>query len=279
MSESPSTAGNAERGLKHHRIVIIGAGPGGICIAIKLLEAGYDDFVILEKAAGVGGTWWHNRYPGAACDVPSHLYSFGFEIKRDWSSPYAQAPEILQYMQMCADKYDVISHVRLNVGVSSASWQENSNAWLVEANSGERFMAEVLVAAQGMFNEPLWPQIPGVGNFAGSMFHTARWEHDQDLEGQRVGVIGSAASAVQCLPEVAKIARHLTLFQRTPNWVLPKKDRPYSVEKLHHFKNAPDAVEQKSRTLVARIRRFCFARRRGTLPRCCRIRLSQYRAG
>ena len=226
------------------RILIIGAGPGGICMGVKLLEAGFDDFIILEKAPGVGGTWWYNRYPGAACDVPSHLYSFSFEIKRDWSCPYAAAPEILDYMEMCASKYGVIPHVCLNTTVTGAVWMDEASRWRVETATGEIFEGDVLVAAQGMFNEPSWPKLPGLDSFGGTLFHTARWNHDHDLSGERVGVVGSAASAVQCVPEIASKARRLTLFQRTPNWVLPKKDRPYSPEKLAYFMNAPDAVEQ-----------------------------------
>lgn len=229
---------------EHRRIIIIGAGPGGICMGIKLLEAGHDNFIILEKAPGVGGTWWYNRYPGAACDVPSHLYSFSFEIKRDWSSPYAAAPEILGYMKMCASKYGVSPHVRFNTTVTNAAWIDETSCWRVQTATGEIFDGDVLVAAQGMFNEPSWPTIPGLDRFGGTIFHTARWNHDHDLTGERIGVIGSAASAVQCVPEVARLARTLHLFQRTPNWILPKKDRPYTPQKLAYFMHAPDAVEQ-----------------------------------
>ena len=225
------------------RIVIIGAGPGGLCMGIKLLEAGHTSFILLEQAPGVGGTWWHNRYPGAACDVPSHLYSFSFEVKRDWSCPYAAAPEILHYLEMCADKYRLLPHVRLNTRVVSARWDDSAAQWRVTTAAGATYHAEVLVAAQGMFNEPLWPPLPGLNSFGGTHFHTARWQHGHDLRGQRVGVIGSAASAVQCVPEVARQAAHLSVFQRTPNWVLPKKDRPYTAEKLDYFMTTPDAVE------------------------------------
>ncbi len=225
------------------RIVIIGAGPGGICLGIKLLAAGYDNFILLEKAPGVGGTWWYNRYPGAACDVPSHLYSFSFEIKRDWSCPYAAAPEILDYMTSCAHKYEVMPHIRLNTTVTAATWDEGSARWQVVTDTGELEEADVLIAAQGMFNEPTWPTIPGLAHFAGARFHTARWNHAHDLVGERVGVIGSAASAVQCVPEIARLSDQVVMFQRTPNWVLPKNDRPYTREKLAYFMTAPDAVE------------------------------------
>ncbi len=212
-------------------------------MGIKLLATGYDNFIILEKAPGVGGTWWYNRYPGAACDVPSHLYSFSFEIKRDWSCPYAAAPEILAYMTSCATKYGLLPHIRLNTQVTGAAWDADRARWQVITANGETEEAAVLVAAQGMFNEPTSPAIPGLGDFAGTVFHTARWNHQHDLNGRKVGVIGSAASAVQCVPEVARLADQVVMFQRTPNWVLPKNDRPYSRERLAYFMTAPDAVE------------------------------------
>ncbi len=214
-------------------------------MGIKLLQAGIGDFVILEKAPSLGGTWWYNRYPGAACDVPSHLYSFSFEVNRDWTNPYASAPEILAYMQHCADKYGVTAHVRLNTEVREAAWDEYASQWRVRAVNGSEYRGQVLIAAQGMFNEPSWPEIPGLRSFAGPLFHTARWDHTVQIAGARVGVIGSAASAVQCVPEIAKTAAQLTLFQRTPNWILPKGDTPYSPSKLAYLKFAPDAVEQR----------------------------------
>lgn len=213
-------------------------------MAVKLLAAGYRDFVILEKAAELGGTWWYNRYPGAACDVPSHLYSFSFEIKRDWSCPYASAGEILDYLRACAAKYGVTSFIRYNTTVSAARWDEQTALWHIDCAGGEQIDAPILIAAQGMFNELSWPALPGLETFVGTMFHTARWQHEHDLSAARVGIIGSAASAVQCIPEIAQRARHLHVFQRTPNWVLPKNDDPYRHDKLEYFKHAPDAVEQ-----------------------------------
>jgi cation diffusion facilitator CzcD-associated flavoprotein CzcO len=214
-------------------------------MAIKLLEAGFENFTILEKASQVGGTWWHNQYPGAACDVPSHLYSFSFETKRDWASPYARAPEIQAYMQGCAEKYGLMPFVRFDTSVVSARWCDSDGQWTLETSAHETLHAHVLIAAQGMFNELSWPGIPGLGDFHGTVFHSARWRHDHDLRDQRVGVIGSAASAVQFVPEIAPLARQLTLFQRTPNWVLPKNDEPYRPERLAYYVNAPDAVEQR----------------------------------
>lgn len=225
-------------------MLIIGAGAGGICMAIKLRAAGYRDFLVLEKAPALGGTWWYNRYPGAACDVPSHLYSFSFEIKRDWSNPYASAPEILDYLKGCADRYGLAPHLRLNTEVTAARWDGSAALWRIDCADGECFEAEILVAAQGMFNAPSVPDIAGRDAFRGVSFHTARWDHGHDLTGRRVGIIGSAASAVQCIPEVAEKAAQLTVFQRTPNWVLPKNDAPYRADKRAFFLHAPDAVEQ-----------------------------------
>ena len=231
-------------------IVIIGAGPGGICAGIKLLEAGFDNFLILEKAPAVGGTWWYNRYPGAACDVPSHLYSFSFETNYDWTSPYADAPEILAYMRHCAAKYGVTRHVRCDTDVHCCRWEEQQSRWLISTSAGA-YVADILIAAQGMFNEPQWPEIPGLEDFSGAMFHTARWDHNCDLTGARVGIIGSAASAVQSVPPVAVVARHLSVFQRTPNWILPKNDRPYTPDKRDRLRADPKSIEQNRQRFFA----------------------------
>jgi cation diffusion facilitator CzcD-associated flavoprotein CzcO len=210
------------------RIAIIGAGPGGLCMAIKLKAAGYDDFVILERSGGVGGTWYQNRYPGCACDIQSHLYSYSFEIKPDWTRPYATQPEILAYMEFCAQKYGILPHCRFGSEVVRATWSESSSSWTVELRSGELVEADAVVSALGMFNDLDWPDIEGLNSFEGTRFHSARWDWDHDLTGESVGVIGSAASAVQFVPEIIKQAGQVHLFQRTANWVLPKLDDPAS---------------------------------------------------
>ena len=230
---------------RQRRIVIIGAGPGGICMGIKLKEAGYQDFVIFEKAAGVGGTWRHNSYPGAACDVPSALYSFSFEIKTNWSRPYGTQPEILAYMESCAAKHGLTSHLRLETPVRSTRWDEARHLWEVTTATEETFEAEIVVSAIGMFNELHWPDIPGLDDFAGTRFHSARWNHGHDLSGERVAVIGSAASAVQFVPEIAKQARQLHVFQRTANWVAPKDDTPFTPEELETFRKDPSLMETR----------------------------------
>jgi cation diffusion facilitator CzcD-associated flavoprotein CzcO len=223
------------------RIAIIGAGPGGLCMAIRLKGAGFERFEILEKAGGVGGTWYHNRYPGCACDVPAHLYSFSFEIKRDWSRPYAPQPEILDYLEHCAEKYGLHPHCRFRDAVKRVRWEEAAAQWTLELASGLTTRADVVVSAIGMFNEIAIPDIRGLESFAGTCFHSARWDWEHDLCGETVGVIGSAASAVQFVPEIVKRAGHVHLFQRTANWVGPKEDDPYTDEQLERFRSDPEA--------------------------------------
>lgn len=205
--------------------VIIGAGFAGICMAIKLKQAGLDDFVILEKAPAVGGTWFFNRYPGAACDVPSCVYSFSFEPNPSWSRHFATQPEIEAYIHHCVDKYQLASHLRLGQSVSSVTWCEDE--WSVVTEDGQQFISRFVVSAVGQLNQPSVPEIDGAAQFEGKAFHSARWDSGVSLQGKRVAVIGSAASAVQLVPEVAKQAAHLRVFQRTPNYLIPRWDRTY----------------------------------------------------
>ena len=234
-------------------IGIIGAGPGGICMGVKLLEAGLDTFTIFERAPSVGGTWFHNTYPGAACDVPSALYSYSFEIKRDWSRPYATQPEIRAYFEHCVEKYDLAPHIRLGDGVATASWDDGDCRWHLTTEAGEQHDVDVLVGAVGMFGDLHYPDIPGLADFAGTTFHSARWNHDHELAGERVAVIGSAASAVQFVPVIAPEVAQLHLFQRTPNWVLPKLDDPYTDEQLERFRTDPEAMLEARRLVWDRI--------------------------
>lgn len=213
-------------------IAIIGAGPGGIAAAIKLREAGLDDFVILEREAQAGGTWHNNRYPGLSCDVPSHLYSFTFEPKHDWSRPFASRGEIHPYMQHCVDKYGVGPHIRYGVGVIAARWDDMAHEWTLTLTEGRTVTCKILISALGMYNQAQMPDISGRDTFQGESWHTARWPTDADLTGKTIAVIGSAASAVQMVPEVAKVAARLHVFQRTANWIMPKEDTPYSADEL-----------------------------------------------
>ena len=169
------------------RIAVIGAGAGGICVTKDLLDAGFDDVVVLERNAGVGGTWLINRYPGCECDVQSALYSFSWAPKPDWSKPYGTQPEILDYLRGLAASHDVLSHCRFGVTVTGAAWDPGSATWRITTSSGDDVEAEVLVAAVGMFREPSLPDIEGIGTFAGAMFHSARWDVDHDLTGRAGG--------------------------------------------------------------------------------------------
>jgi cation diffusion facilitator CzcD-associated flavoprotein CzcO len=224
------------------RIAIIGAGPGGLCMAIQLKRAGFEDIVILEKAGGVGGTWQHNLYPGCACDIPSYLYSFSFEIKRDWPRPYAPQPAILEYFESIAKKYDLLKHCRFGASVTRAVWNDEVSSWRLDLESGEPVEAEIVVSAIGMFNELAYPEIDGLELFEGKTFHSARWDWDYDLRGKTIGVIGSAASAVQFVPEIVKEADQVYFYQRTANWVLPKLDTPFTEEEMAYFRDDPDAA-------------------------------------
>jgi cation diffusion facilitator CzcD-associated flavoprotein CzcO len=224
------------------RIVVIGAGPGGLCMGVKLKEAGFENFTILERSVGVGGTWRRNTYPGAACDVPSALYSFSFEIKADWSRPYAPQPDILAYMEHLAESYGLLPHCRFGVEVRRAVWDEPRATWTVELATGETIVADIVVSALGMFNDLVWPDIEGLESFAGTTFHSAEWNWDHDLAGERVAVIGSAASAVQLVPEIVKQAERVHLFQRSANWVLPKPDTPYTADELESFRADPTPI-------------------------------------
>ncbi|MGE0881166.1 MAG: flavin-containing monooxygenase [Acidimicrobiia bacterium] len=233
------------------RIVIIGAGPAGICAAIHLRKAGHENVTLYEKAAGVGGTWWHNRYPGCACDVQSHLYSFSFATKPDWSRPYAPQPEILAYFTDVADRFGVTPLVRFSTAITDAVWNEGTGSWTLTTEHGERVDADVVVSSMGMFNELNFPAIDGRESFKGTSFHSARWNHEHDLNGERVAVIGSAASAVQFLPQIAQQVAQLHVFQRSAPWILPKADTPYTEEQLASFRADP--------SLAAKIRADLFA--------------------
>ena len=210
-------------------VLIIGAGLAGLCMAARLKEAGQRDFLILEAASEVGGTWRDNTYPGAACDVQSHLYAYSFAPNPDWSRAFAPQQEIQRYIVETADRLSLRAHLRTGREVVRATWSEGQAPhWLVETGAGERYRARVLVSACGGLSQPAYPQIPGLDTFRGERFHTARWRHDVPLEGQRVGIIGTGASAIQVIPSIAPACAHLSVFQRTPPWVLPKPDHPVS---------------------------------------------------
>lgn len=208
---------------KHHEVIVIGAGASGIGATIKLKERGIDDVVILEKAERYGGTWRANTYPGCACDVPSGLYSFSFAPNSNWSRLFATQPEILAYLESVARDHGLDEHTRFGVEMLGATWDPKLSAWRVETTDGA-FTADHLVGAAGPWNEPAIPEIDGLSTFPGQTFHSARWNHDYDLTGKRVAVVGTGASAVQFVPRIQPQVAELHLFQRTAQWVLPKPD-------------------------------------------------------
>ena len=208
-------------------IVIVGAGFGGIAAAIELRRHGFDDVTILEGAPDLGGTWFYNSYPGAACDVPSHLYSFSYEQRTSWSRLCSPQQEILDYLRAVAHDHGVAGLIRFSERVGDCTFDPGRRRWALETESGERHDADVLILATGQLNRPSIPELPGRERFAGHTFHSARWDHDYDLRGKRVAVVGNGASAVQFVPEVARHAGHLTVFQRTGNWLLPRRNRVY----------------------------------------------------
>jgi cation diffusion facilitator CzcD-associated flavoprotein CzcO len=222
-------------------IAIAGAGPGGICAGIKLKQAGFDDFVILERSARVGGTWANARYPGLCCDTPSLLYSFTFEQKLDWTRTCARQPEIREYMQHCVDKYGLEQHIRFGAEIREARWDEAARTWVLKLADGSIESADVFISAIGMFNQLVWPDIDGLPGFGGPVVHTGDWPEDGlDVRGKRVAVIGCAASATQAVPELAKDAASLVVYLRTANWVMPKEDDPYTEAQLDEFRASPE---------------------------------------
>ena len=209
------------------QILIVGAGFGGIAAAVELRRHGLDDITILESAPALGGTWFYNDYPGAACDVPSHAYSYSFHQRRDWSRLCSPRDEILDYLRTVADRYEIHELIRFSQRVTACALNEAARRWRVETEAGETYEADALILATGQLNRPAIPALPGIERFAGHTFHSARWDHDYDLRGRRVAVVGTGASAIQFVPEIARHAAQLTVFQRTANWILPRRNHVY----------------------------------------------------
>ncbi|HZU40635.1 MAG TPA: NAD(P)/FAD-dependent oxidoreductase [Solirubrobacteraceae bacterium] len=208
-------------------VVIVGAGVGGIATAIELRRHGIEDVVLLERAPELGGTWHYNTYPGCACDVPSHLYSFSYAQRLDWSRVCSPQAEIASYVAQVAERFGVAGLVVPNTEVTACAFSDESRRWTVSAADGRTWEADAVVIATGQLHQPALPRFEGASEFAGHSFHSARWDHDYDLRGKRVAVIGTGASAVQFVPEVAEQAARLHVFQRTGNWFLPRTNRPY----------------------------------------------------
>jgi cation diffusion facilitator CzcD-associated flavoprotein CzcO len=221
-----------------HRVIVIGAGFGGIGMAIALKRARIDDFIVLDRASEIGGTWRDNSYPGLTCDVPSLLYSFSFRPWR-WSRRFPARDEILGYLHALVAEHGLGQHLRLGNGVVSAEFDEHDAVWNLALDDGGTLRATAVVCAVGQLGRPALPEIPGREAFAGPSWHSGRWDHDVDLAGRRVAVIGTGASAIQFVPEIAKVASHVDVYQRTPPYVLPKADRPYRNAEQVAFERLP----------------------------------------
>ena len=223
--------------VSHQRVVIVGAGFSGIAMAARLSQTGIEDFLILEKATDVGGTWRDNRYPGCACDVPSRLYSLSFAPKVDWSRDYAPAGEIWDYLRECIDRFGLRSRLVLGADVIDATWADGR--WQVLAADGREWTADALVLGVGGLHVPKRPDLPGLGSFAGEVLHTADWPADDHLDGRRVAVVGTGASAVQLIPAIAGRVSDLVVFQRTPSWILQRNDRIWSHARAQTYSRMP----------------------------------------
>ena len=259
----------------HVRVAIIGAGFGGIGVAIALQNTGRTDFVVLERAKAVGGTWRDNSYPGCTCDVPSHLYSFSFAPNPDWTHSFSRQPEIWDYLERVTDRYGLRRYIRFEVTVTEARWDASLSRWRIRTSQGD-MSADVLISAAGPLSEPKLPDIPGLESFPGEVFHSSRWNHDFDMAGKRVAVVGTGASAIQIVPKIQPKVGRLVLFQRTPAWVIPRRDRRISDTEKWLYKHVP--VAQRAVRLGSYIAREslvrAFVKRPEMLRRSQRIALA-----
>ena len=232
----------------HVRVLVVGAGFAGLAMAIKLKEAGEEDFVVVERGADVGGTWRDNTYPGAACDVPSQLYSYSFALNPEWSRSFSPQPEIQSYIQRVAERSGTLDRFVFETLMQDAAWDEERQVWQVSTSRGD-LTANVLVSAAGALSEPRNPDIEGFESFEGEVFHSAAWNHDYDLTGKRVAIIGTGASAIQIVPEIAADVAHLDVYQRTAPWVIPRNDRDYTSLEKRGFKTIP-GLQRLYRTAI-----------------------------
>jgi cation diffusion facilitator CzcD-associated flavoprotein CzcO len=233
-------------------VAIVGAGFSGLGLAIRLRQQGLHDFIVLERGDDVGGTWHFNTYPGCACDVPSHLYSFSFAPNPNWSQTYSAQPEIEAYLRDCAERFDVRRSIRFGCEVTGAAWDQEAGRWRVETADGS-LSARVLVSAMGPLVEPRIPELPGLERFDGRVFHSARWDHDYDLAGKRVAAVGTGASAIQFVPEIQPRVERLHVFQRTPPWVVPHSNRPITARERRLYRRFP-ALQRVARSFTYMVR-------------------------
>jgi cation diffusion facilitator CzcD-associated flavoprotein CzcO len=232
-------APSANSAVTNVDVLIIGAGFSGLCMGIKLLEAGMNSFLIIEKSRDLGGTWWDNRYPGCACDIPSHLYSFSFAPSTEWTRMYPGQQEIHDYLKRCVERYGLAPYLRLNTRFCEAVWDEFESAWNVTAGEGTRIRARVLVSGMGALHVPRYPELKGLDRFQGPAFHSSTWDYNVDLNGKKVAVVGTGASAIQFVPQIAPSAGKLFLFQRTPPWIVPRLDFAFSEKWRRRFRSIP----------------------------------------
>jgi cation diffusion facilitator CzcD-associated flavoprotein CzcO len=239
----PTTQNQAIDPLADVEVVVVGAGFSGLGLGIQLRRRGHESFVILERADDVGGAWRDNTYPGVACDVPSPLYSYSFRTNPDWSRLYSPGPEIWEYLRGAARDEGLLPHLRFGADMLDARWDEGAQRWIVRTPKGT-FRGEVLVAATGHLTDVKYPDVPGLDSFTGELFHSARWDHELSLEGKRVGVVGTGASAVQIVPALAALASELVVFQRTAPYVRPRNDRVFSDAEKRMFQRDPRTLEE-----------------------------------
>jgi cation diffusion facilitator CzcD-associated flavoprotein CzcO len=225
--------------MKPVDVAIVGAGLGGLCAAIRLRQSGVESPVLLERSAEVGGTWRDNVYPGCACDVPSHMYSFSFAPNREWTRPYPQQQEIQTYILRTTAAYGLRPLIRFNTNVQALRWDDAAQCWEVSIEGQAALYARNVVLAGGPLNKPAIPDLPGADQFAGETFHSSEWRHDIDLRGKRIAVVGTGASAIQFVPEIAPVAAHVDVFQRTAAWVLPRWDQPYGALRRWIYRYIP----------------------------------------
>ena len=245
LDELPVTRNGA---TPHVKIAIVGTGFAGLGLAIRLKEEGIEDFVILERADDVGGTWEANTYPGCQCDIPSHLYSFSFAPNPDWTRTYPRQPEIWDYLRDLTDQHELRPHIRFDHELTGAAWDDDVQRWRVQTARGT-WLAQVLVDASGGLSHPSIPALPGLETFTGHAFHSARWDHDHDLEGKRVAVVGTGASAIQFVPRIQKRVGQMHVFQRTAPWIMPHTDRPTTRLERRLYRRLP-AAQKLVRTAV-----------------------------
>ncbi|MFF0528917.1 flavin-containing monooxygenase [Nocardia amikacinitolerans] len=248
MSRKVTDKAVGDRPVRHVKTIVIGSGFAGLGLAIRLSQQGRNDYLVLERGSDVGGTWRDNTYPGAACDVPSHLYSYSFALNPNWSRSFSRQGEIQSYIQGVAKKYNVLDKHIFDCDVTGARWNNDTARWEITSSKGD-FTADTVVSAVGALCEPNLPDIKGINTFEGEIFHSARWNHDADLTGKRVAIIGTGASAIQIVPSIAPRVASLDVYQRTAPWLLPRMDRPYLKAERLAFKYVP-GVQRLSRAAI-----------------------------